>query len=620
MTKKQFGFFIERLSVSGPGRTAAELSFSDGLNVIAGASDTGKSYALSCVDHAFGASKPPRPIARASGYDTVTVRLRVRNSGAAVEITRGLSGGEASIYRYNRDGALEEELILPTKHDPNNTHTLSGFLLELCGLSGRRLRKNQLGETRTLSFRDIAFLVIVDEERIIAERPPQLSGSPIEKTVEGDAFRLLVTGTEAGQVITIPKKNAADAKAQLDLVEQMMSQISADLERLGIPENDVDGELERIEQARRATLVDYESATIGVAELQRELNIAVKKSRETNSRLVIIEGLTRRFELLNRHYDSDITRLQAIAEAGKILESFPARTCPVCGSPPNKHHEAHAEEPFRLSDVRAAAKKEIEKIDVLRRDLVTVLNGLVNEKAALELDRNREVDAITLSQNRINQELQPRLHASITTLQTQTERRDVILRAKSLVEQLRQLRKLTITLGTMKRSRTGKSVVAVSPSTSEIDAFAQTVEDILGEWNYPDHGRVVFSEDDQDLVIGGQPRVSHGKGVRALTCAAFINGILRHCRVQGLPHPSFVVLDSPLVAYREPEPGNIENQRLRQAGVKEAFYKSLSLGDSSGQVIVFENDDPPSDLPNANVVLFTRSVSNARYGFFPIGE
>lgn len=622
MTEREYGFFIERLIVRGHGKPDAELSFTDGLNVVAGASDTGKSYALSCIDHAFGASKPPRPIPQASGYETVVIRLRSRVSEAAVEIQRGLSGGDVRIRTFATSGELEGDHLLPARHDPNSQETLSGFLLDLCGLYGRQLRKNSRGETRTLSFRDLAFLVLVDEERIIAERPPHLSGNFVERTPEGDAFRLLVTGMQAGKVITVPKKKAIEsAKAQLELVRQMVSQLASDLEGLGISELNVENELEQIEEARRAVLAEYESVRLGLGGLERELADAIKEGREISSRMVVVEGLIGRFELLNRHYDSDIARLQAIEEAGNILESFPARACPVCGAPPDEHREAKAHEHFRVQDVRAAAQKEVVKIDPLRQDLSLLLNELNGERAQLELRKNDSRNSVTSLQSRINQEMQPRARATAAALQAQTDRRDTVLRAKSLVHQLQKLRyRAELLEDATKQDRTGKAKVRVSPSSAEVDAFATAVGDLLGEWKYPDRGRVVFSDEDQDLVIGGQPRTSHGKGVRALTCSAFITGLLRHCRTQGLPHPSFAVLDSPLVAYREPEAGDAENQRIRRAGVKEAFYTSLARGGSRGQLIVFENDDPPSDLSDATIIIFTKSSSKGRYGFFPASE
>ena len=68
MTDLPQGFYIERMSVVGPGVVAAEVDFEDGLNVVAGASDTGKSYLCSLVDFVFGASTPPRVLEQAKGY------------------------------------------------------------------------------------------------------------------------------------------------------------------------------------------------------------------------------------------------------------------------------------------------------------------------------------------------------------------------------------------------------------------------------------------------------------------------------------------------------------------------------------------------------------------------
>jgi hypothetical protein len=52
------------------------------------------------------------------------------------------------------------------------------------------------------------------------------------------------------------------------------------------------------------------------------------------------------------------------------------------------------------------------------------------------------------------------------------------------------------------------------------------------------------------------------------------------------------------------------------AGVKEAFYRSLAGGDAKGQVIVFENEDPPDNMEGTfNRIHFSKS-SAGRYGLF----
>jgi hypothetical protein len=102
--------------------------------------------------------------------------------------------------------------------------------------------------------------------------------------------------------------------------------------------------------------------------------------------------------------------------------------------------------------------------------------------------------------------------------------------------------------------------------------------------------------------------------VRALTCAAFIIGLQKHCINKSLAHPSIVALDSPLVAYREPD---VEDELLKQAGVKEAFYSTLADGVSEGQVIIFENEDPPMNLESKFTQYHFTKSAIGRYGFFP---
>lgn len=174
MNSAKTGFFVESLALTGPGKVPAELQFIDGLNVVSGASDTGKSYALGCIDYAFGAKSLTRSIPQADGYQVVTLKIRTRESRDLFEITRALAGGDVNLREYDEAGVLRSERTLGARHDAHDSETLSGLLLGLSGLDGKRLRKNKRGNLRSLSFRDVAFLVLVDEERIISERPPQL--------------------------------------------------------------------------------------------------------------------------------------------------------------------------------------------------------------------------------------------------------------------------------------------------------------------------------------------------------------------------------------------------------------------------------------------------------------
>lgn len=614
----QVGFFLEQLIVRGPGKTDATLDFIDGLNVVAGASDTGKSYAASCIDYLFGRSKPPRTIDPARGYDTVLGIVAERATGHRFQIERTLAGGDVIIHLLGPNGETIESKTVGAKHDSDNPNTLSGHLLRWSGLWGKQLRKNSKGEQRSLSFRDLAFLVVVDEERIIAERPPHLSGQVQDRTLEGDALRLLATGEESGRVIAqLSTKELVGQKAKGDLVDEMLTEVLTNFKSFGIDEAALPAEIERLEESRKAALNDYDVARQSTVDLEEDLKRLNKELREIQSRAAVVEGLRQRFDLLDEHYESDARRLEAIEETGRLLDALPSKECPLCGAPLADHRKPECTAVYRIEDVQLAAGREQDKITGLRSDLERVQSELASEAEELVQKRKEIAASMEAKKRRIEQELMPRIRQSSASLQAQSDRRDTALKARTLADQIAQLRRraeeLEIGKGGEKPPKMASGV-----STADLDKFAQSVETLLKEWNYPDVGRTVFSEQDQDLIIGGQLRTSHGKGVRALTCAAFIIGLMRHCREREHPHPSLVVIDSPLVAYEEAD-GDGEDARIRQAGVKDAFYRTLTAGGGKGQVIIFENDDPPEEIEGIRYHHFTGSKTG-RYGFFPVAS
>lgn len=614
------GFWLEHLVVSGPGLPDAVLEFNDGLNVVAGASNTGKSYAFGCIDYAFGAGRLPKNIKEAAGYHSLKVRLVTRKSSERYDIVRSLAGGDIELRKLGARGEVVETKTLSAKHAADNPETISGHLLQWTGLWGRHLRTTQRGDQRSLSFRDVAFLILVDENRMFEERPPQISELQQNKPAELDALRLIVTGHESAPVIGLQsKKVLASNKAKNDLLQEMIVTAETEYLLLGIAEDALPGEIERVNLARNTALSDYDMSREDTVELEKKLAEFGRVLRDGQARALVVEGLQKRFQLLYSHYESDLNRLQAIEETGMLLESFPARSCPVCGSAPDQHRAGECAVEYRLSDVQAAARSESAKIAVLKSDLTRTLADLAVEAELLATTGREVMNAMAHTRAKIADELMPRIRQSAETLRAQTDQRDRLVRAQNAADQLKQLRALATQLQPAEIAKPTLSTVETTATTAELDAFSAEVGSLLKEWNYPDLGRVVFSEDEQDLVIGGQVRTANGKGVRALTCAAFVLGVSRHCQRKQLPHPSLVVLDSPLVAYEEPDSGEVsaEDEKLRQAGIKEAFYTTLAQGSVGGQIIIFENDDPPFDLKEGLKRQHFTKAENGRYGFFP---
>jgi hypothetical protein len=135
---------------------------------------------------------------------------------------------------------------------------------------------------------------------------------------------------------------------------------------------------------------------------------------------------------------------------------------------------------------------------------------------------------------------------------------------------------------------------------------------------------VSFDEKTYDIRIDGKLRTDNGKGVRAVTHAAFKVALLLYCQERDLPHPGVVVLDTPLLTYRDPlrtpRFGALteDERQLAKTSLKQKFFEHLFELRDAGQFIVLENVDPPNNIENlANVQLFSGVPGTGRGGFFP---
>lgn len=131
-------------------------------------------------------------------------------------------------------------------------------------------------------------------------------------------------------------------------------------------------------------------------------------------------------------------------------------------------------------------------------------------------------------------------------------------------------------------------------------------------------GTLLFVDErnEVDIIAGDQLRSAHGKGVRAVLHAAFTIALAQYCFDRDLPHPGFVVLDSPLVTYRPPDQSTSTDNEPPE-GVVRAFYRDIQ-DHFDGQIIVMENTDPLDPLgPDALDIRFTKHVDVGRYGFMP---
>jgi hypothetical protein len=236
------GISLRHLVFTGPAVEPAGLWFKDGLNILYGASNTGKSFAVKALNFMFGGSKPLPGIEQRVDYDAVWLGL-IMPDGREITLYRAASGGAFKLYEglvtSRPEGA--EGLHLDGQHDATRIDNLSRYLLKAIGLDGLVVAKNKNGEKESFSFRNLVPYMFVSEETIISERSPILvSGQLIRETAEQNIFKALVTGRDDAAVVTTmnAKTHNVVRKAKVELVDELTWIMhEARSRRTGITEN-----------------------------------------------------------------------------------------------------------------------------------------------------------------------------------------------------------------------------------------------------------------------------------------------------------------------------------------------------------------------------------------------
>lgn len=609
----KFGFALRRLALVGLGKTPAEITFTRGLNVIAGPSDSGKSFIAQCLDYALGGSAAPKEISEAEGYSSVVIDIEANSDGRVYSLERSLHGGEVLCKTDE-----QPDRVLSAKHQAGKEDTVSQFLLDLSGLGTKKVRTNEQGKTRPLSFRDIARLVIIDEETVIKEDSPVLSGQFTSKTVESGVFRLLLTGTDDSSIIA--KEDVKIAKGRqagkVELLEDLLKTTRERLAELGEVSSLAEqrDRLIRIEASIQTALVERNAAQASVVPLQTKRRTAWKALKAVESKLAVLSELQTRFNLLGKQYESDLRRLETIAEAGVRLDQLTAERCPICGALAEHQHHKHPKASPAPSDVSQACKAEAAKTSKLLQDLQTTRAANASEIAQLQATlktSQAELDAISSELKGLMEHLVDVASKKVDDLRASAEY------CRKAIEHLERIQELEELLEEANRPKKKQKTdfPGAAVSTAQADPFSREVEALLKAWLFPGLDRVSFSEKDQDVVISGRARKSHGKGVRAITRAAFNLALVRLCIEDERPFPNFVLIDSPLLVYEEPDAG----ESTFPQDVKKHFWESVKLSFTDAQVIIIENrSQVPDDgsLSNVNVIRFTGN-DQGRSGFIP---
>ena len=201
--------------------------------------------------------------------------------------------------------------------------------------------------------------------------------------------------------------------------------------------------------------------------------------------------------------------------------------------------------------------------------------------------------------------------------------RDQVRKGLALIEQKQSLLVRRDELAALKPARKSEKP-KLGITSAAAHEFAQMVSAVLTEWRFPGTRHVTFDEVTYDLRIDGKQRKDNGKGVRAITHAAFKVAVLLYCREHQLPHPGFLILDTPLLTYRDPisskaGPLSADEKAISQTSLKDHFFEHLAKNAADVQYLIIENVDLPQGIGRlAHVETFTGEPGTTRSGLFHV--
>lgn len=615
---------LTRLSFTGKDLETVSVDFHRDLTLIYGASNAGKSLILKSVDYMFGGYNTYPHVKQSKDYEDGFLSFTLEPGATAVTLRRSLKGGAIDWY----EGASNETEVgsapkttLGAEHGKPKGGSLSERLLHELGVPDSKIATNKAGALQSFSFRNFMPFVLMSEARMFGEEGPLKQWRRSSPGEDKNVFRFLLTGKDDAGIARVhtPKEASAAKAGKIEVLETMLASAEAEVARYSAPDPadaDVEDRLDLAseEVATRQTTLD------GLVAERR----AVLDRRDTRrAEISEIETSLLRYADLERVFHSDIRRLQAIEEGGFLLRRFDDQPCPLCGAAPGDQHRQH--EPGDLEREHAAALKEIGKIERDAgdlRELIASMNAELESLRARVTRLDGDIDELELRIATVRpQEASLREQFRQLTQRASTVRRrgEALARRDALARQLEEVRKAKT-----KSSRTdGTSLGITSNIAHEI---SQVVKDVLIEWGYPEIEAVRWDPDVDDIEINGWPRSGNGKGVKAIFHSALKIAVLIHCRKTNppLPHPGFLILDSPLVTYREPilneKHGELADDELavRATTLDQRFYGHLDKLKDLAQFIVLENNDPPSGvLANAKIERFSGATGAGRRGLFP---
>ena len=593
-------FYIKSISAFGDGKTTSTVEFIDGINIIKGDSDTGKTKVITSILFAMGASH--KPFAQKTGYDEV--KLVIGTPAGDITFIRKFKANLIDVISDNND---IEDGTYTTQYNTDRT-PINDVWLKLMGIEELpMLASNKRSVKKRMTWNNLMRLFYIDELEICREESIIEPVQYTEKTLLLSAILYLVYGKNfASDKI---QKDSTVRKAKNEIMEEYLNtRLSA-----------ADGQIARLKMYADA-LIDTQlhSALQETAKSQKEIENqiaeALDNSQAVVQKIIAVEQkisemnmLANRYDSLQTQYQSDLRRLSFIGEGEALIGGKgTAVFCPYCDNEIKNRK--------KLPSFKAVSGAEEKRVRMQITGLTETQKGVAREKAELEIQLATLKEEYDKIERFIREELEPKrtkIEALLADYQEQIDKRSQYKVYQQMREEILIDLKNYITDDSDEPADYRPKEYFDADFCESMNAYAM---EILKEASYPNLVEAHFDLKTFDLVINGGTKVDdHGKGY-----SAFINTVValmfrKYLVERGTYTPGITIIDSPLHGMFQ----GVEDDAPES--MKTGIFNYFCSLASEGQLIVAENDEhvPALDYScrNVNLIEFSKNDPSKRHGF-----
>lgn len=633
---------LRRLRLSGPTNTY-EVNFQareSNLAIIAGQILTGKSTILGFLDYCLGSHEHPTHPEVARKVRSVALELQIDTATWTIE--RPVFSHEQLAWVHA--GGLDATSAPTTRKNleaPSVPDSLSAWLVQSTGLEGLRLKVtpgNPNSPTNLMSFRDLMWLCYLPNRRLdnqeLLFESDRIKHYKLQQVIE-------VLFDVADQRLTDLVDQLARLRAEhRDLVAEIKSLESFLYESHTPPRSEIDARRteiagERAALAERLAGIEGQMAhaTSYAQELRAQFAAARERSLAATKQLRDRRTLLERLLPLRGQYAEDERKLTFVGEARRLFDPLNVLVCPSClqNLPEAPRIEDSRctlcgqellEDPDSGFDVDAERRATNDRIRHLDRYIDEVQDEVRSVAATVAETRAAEQRIEAELNSRVASDLSPFVHnreiliAGREQLQAQEAALNQALASHEALERRKtdlsklEARQQALREELDKRRKNRPEKVQVVADLSE--HFA----DLLRAWGFPKVNQDGAPRLDEDFVpwVHGRPyREVGSSGALTLIAVAWQLTLFERTVEEGLPHPGFLIIDSP---QKNLSPDAVGDTDFLDPKIVESMWSHMTRwceNHPQAQLIVVDNT-PPALVGDHVIVRFSRDPALPPYG------